>query len=108
MKLNQDVERILIDLKIKLQEFYKQRFKGLLLFGSHARGEAVADSDIDVGLILDQFGAVEDEIKQSGEIVAGLSLQNNVVISLHPLRENDWRNKRIPFILNLKKEGINF
>jgi predicted nucleotidyltransferase len=33
--------------------FYGERYKGLVLFGSYARGEAVQGSDVDLLLLLD-------------------------------------------------------
>ncbi|MGD9344665.1 MAG: nucleotidyltransferase domain-containing protein, partial [Candidatus Aminicenantes bacterium] len=40
--------------KIVLQEHYKERFKGLVLYGSIARDQADISSDIDMLVLLNQ------------------------------------------------------
>jgi len=104
--MGKEIKIILADLKTNLQKIYQQRIKGLFLFGSYARGEEEPESDVDVGLILDDFSDIGKVIEKTGEVVSSLSLQNNVVISLHPIRERDWLSRKTPLILNLKKEGI--
>ncbi|MBI5700802.1 nucleotidyltransferase domain-containing protein [Candidatus Saganbacteria bacterium] len=94
------------DLKTDLQELYHQRFKGMFLFGSYAHGNEKPESDVDIGVIIDDYSDVCGEIDAMGGIASSLSLENNIVISLHPFREKDWINKKTPLILNLKKEGI--
>jgi len=106
--MNTNTKKIMKELKSGLLGLYRQRLKGLLLFGSYARGEEAVDSDLDVGLILDEFVDIGKEIENTGEVVSKLSLQNNMVISLHPFREKDLANKKTPFILNIKKEGVRF
>lgn len=104
--LNKNIQDILKDLKTNLQNTYQQRLRELLLFGSYARGEEEPGSDVDIGLIIDDFGDIGKEIELTSGIVSKLSLQNNVVISLHPIREKDWINRKTPLILNLKREGV--
>ena len=101
-----DVEPILQQLKQRLQQLYGERLKGLYLFGSHARGEARADSDIDVAAILDDFESVGAEIDRTSEIVADLSLQHDCVVALVHLREADWQQRRSSLLMNLQREGV--
>jgi uncharacterized protein len=77
-----------------------------LLYGSQARREATADSDIDVLVVLQ--GSVDPgaEIARVGELTASLSLQNNVVISRAFVAEERFRSERSPFLLNVHREGV--
>jgi predicted nucleotidyltransferase len=103
-----NIKLILQALKSALRKKYKQRIKELRLFGSYATGNAKPESDIDISLVIDAFDDIGTEIEQLGDIAAKLSLENNVVVSLHPIRYFDWQHHKTPFILNLKREGINF
>jgi len=48
-----DRQDLLREVKQRLQEAYGQRFKGLVLYGSEARGEARPDSDYDFLVLLE-------------------------------------------------------
>ncbi len=52
MDIDPAVRDLLLDLKRRLQRRYGERFAGLYLFGSRARGDAEPDSDVDVAVIL--------------------------------------------------------
>lgn len=104
--MERNIKDLLRDLRINLERIYRQRLKKFFLFGSYARGESGPESDIDIGLVLDDFADVGEEIDKTSAVVSELSLRHNVVISLHPLRERDWNSRRTPLILNLIKEGI--
>lgn len=103
--MERNIGDILSELKTDLQKTYQKRLRGLLLFGSYANGTARPESDIDIGLIVDDFKDIGKEVSTASGVASQLSLQNNVVISLHPIRESDWNNRKTPFILNLKREG---
>ncbi len=101
-----EVEPLLQELKQRLQELYGERLKGLYLFGSHARGEACEDSDIDVAVVLDDFESVGGEIRRTSEIVGDLSLRYDCVLALVPIREADWRQRHSTLLWNLHREGV--
>ena len=46
------IQPTLHELKLGLKELYGDRLVRLILFGSHARGEANTDSDIDLLIVL--------------------------------------------------------
>jgi predicted nucleotidyltransferase len=75
------LEEILAQLRAGLEALYGPRLIHLILHGSQARGEASAESDIDVLVVLQ--GSVDPgaEIVRAEYLTASLSLQYNVVIS---------------------------
>jgi predicted nucleotidyltransferase len=101
-----DIQPILQELKARLQELYGERLKGLYLFGSYARGDAHADSDIDVALVLDDFEREIPEIDRAGDASAELGLKYNCSISIIPVRERQLRAAETSLLRNVQREGV--
>ena len=101
-----DVRKILNTLGQALRHHYGTRLRGLLLYGSHARGQAVVGSDIDVAVILDDFTSASAEISACTRLLTRLSLQHDCVISLFPIREQDWPGRQTPLLINIRREGV--
>lgn len=104
------IRPILDALKQKLQELYDDRFKGLYVFGSYARPDAgielPADSDLDVALVLKDFENPFEERARLSDITADLSLEHDIVISLIPIREEDYREGKTNFTRVISKYAI--
>jgi predicted nucleotidyltransferase len=101
-----DVEPILAELKLRLKDLYAERLKGLYLFGSYARGEARADSDIDVAMVLDDFERELLEIDRAGDVAAEVGLEYDCLISLIPVREGELRVGASSFLRTVGREGV--
>jgi predicted nucleotidyltransferase len=101
-----DLKRMLGELKRGLQNLYGQQLIALLLFGSYARGEQDAESDLDVLIILDDFSLYSNEIKRTSELISKLSLKFGVPISRKFLRESTWQTDDTPLIRNARAEAI--
>lgn len=93
-------------LKEYLIELYQEQLHSLLLFGSQARGDARADSDIDVLIALNGAINPSEEIKRTSEFVANLCLENNVVISRVFVSAERLETEKSPFFLNVRQEAI--
>jgi predicted nucleotidyltransferase len=89
-----------------LGAIYGERYRGLVLYGSYARGEADEGSDVDVLLLLDGDVAMWREYLKAEPVVWPLSLESGCVISLLPVSLEAYQESRKPFLMNARKEGV--
>ena len=102
-----NIKRILRKLKKGLAEIYGDQLKAVILFGSFARGEGrLPDSDIDVMIVLKGKFDYWEMDKRSSELVANLSLENDVLISRKFASEADYTGSKMPLYINVRKEGV--
>lgn len=100
------LSELLNRLACELRGLYGERYRGLVLFGSYARGEAVEGSDVDLLLLLDGDVAMWREYLKAESVVWPLSLESGYVISLFPVNVEAYRKPRKPFLMNARKEGV--
>ena len=100
------LQEILNQLKRELLELYGDRLVSLILFGSQARQEATANSDIDVLVILADRLDVPTERKKISEFLANLCLEHDVLITCIWTELQDWKERQSPLMLNIRREGI--
>lgn len=79
-----EILEVVLQLEAGLREFYCDRFRGLLLYGSYARGTAWEGSDVDLLLLLDGPVNPVKEIVASDSVVWPLSLESGLVLSVMP------------------------
>lgn len=95
------IRPVLDTLHQRLKALYGDRFRGLYVFGSYARPDAGIElpesSDLDVALILSDFENLYEERARFGDLVADLSLEHSMVISVVPVAEPDFREGRTNF-----------
>jgi len=97
---------LLQELRGLLQQLYGEKLRGLYLYGSHARQEADPESDVDVIIVLKDFGDYWEEVQRTGSIISDLSLKYDVSISPVRLREVDWLTEDSPFLNSARREAI--
>ncbi len=101
-----ELDEALRELKRELEALYGDRLKGLYLFGSHARGDAEPDSDVDVAVVLDDYDYESSELRAMSQALNRLSLEYDLVLAAIPLRQADWRSRRTPLLINVRREGV--
>ena len=66
--------------------------KEMLIYGSKARGQVHADSDLDVLLIVkDGAGAIKRELRRIGYLLAA---KTEVLPSIVPYTQEEWESRR--------------
>lgn len=100
------IKPILNELKQELQELYGDRLVKLILFGSHARGEANPDSDIDLLAVLKSPVSQFQEILNMSELRVKMLLEQDELVSIIPMSEEDFHTRNVALLRNIRKEGI--
>jgi predicted nucleotidyltransferase len=92
--------------KIVLQKHYKERFKGLVLYGSIARNQADISSDIDMLVLLTQPFDFFQELRTIIELLYPVQLESEKLISVKPVLEKDYEDGKLQLYRNAKRDGV--
>ena len=90
----------------RLEPVYGDRLKGIVLYGSEARGDAEADSDIDVLVILNRVTDYGRELRANIEALYDLSQKLGRRISAKPVDAHEYETADCPLFLNARREGV--
>ncbi len=78
----------------------------MILYGSFARRDYTAGSDIDIALVLDRIDDFSGERERYMQVLKKLSLKHDRLVSAVILEQRDIDAKSSPLILNIEREGI--
>lgn len=105
-KTRKDIEPILEQVKKSLQKIYGEKLKRVILYGSYARGDATEGSDIDIIVLFDEIKDFDAELDTLFEVIGQIDFKYDTLISVLPLEEKQYLARRLPVILNAKREGV--
>ena len=102
----EDVLRIVRAFRDELRLLYGDRLKGVYLYGSYVRGQAQADSDIDLAVVL--AGPIDRarERRRTSELWAEMSLRENCLIMPFFLSDAEFRAAPYAIHRSIRREGI--
>lgn len=101
-----DLDDTLAALAGELWDLYGNRYRGLYLYGSYARGEADEGSDVDLLLVLADEVRPTTEIKRSSAAVSALSLESGYLLAVLPVSEEEYRAGAKPFLVNARRDSV--
>ena len=101
-----EIKGPLYELKKELSNLYGSALKQVILYGSYARSEATEHSDIDLVIVLEGRIAPGSEIDRMIDIINNLNIKYEVLISVYPVSETDYKTVNSPLLLNVRKEGV--
>ena len=93
-------------IRTNLQDAFKDRLRGVILYGSEARGQADPDSDIDLLVLLE--GPVDGR-RDSWTCIRALydlTLETERPIHAKPVDVRDYEAQNFPLYRSVKREGI--
>jgi predicted nucleotidyltransferase len=99
------LQSVLDELRAGIKSIYKEKAPSIRIYGSYARGDANPGSDIDVLLIYPEKVRQVEEIRRLGALLAEINLRYQVLISLLPTDEKEYRRSSIGFWRNVRKES---
>ena len=106
--LPEDLRELLGRLDRGIAELYGERYRGLVLFGSYARGEArQGESDVDLLVLLEGEVKGWKEYLRIEPVSWPLSLDSGYVLSIFPVNVEAYLEPRKPFLMNAHREGVN-
>ncbi len=101
-----EIKEPLSELRMGLQNLYGGRLKGIVLYGSWARGDAAEESDIDVMVILEGEVIPGREIDRMIDIISDINLKHSVLVAVYPVSEEAYEAVNSPLLMNARREGI--
>ena len=90
----------------RLEDLYGDRLVRLVLYGSQAREEAHADSDVDVIVVLKNPVNAYAEIKRLTPIKLDLLERYDEYVTFQPFSEEAYADVGRPLMMNVHAEGI--
>jgi predicted nucleotidyltransferase len=104
--LSMEKSSLLKTIRSALETVYGRRLRSVLLYGSEARGEAQADSDIDVLVLLDRVVDYGEEVRRCLDVLYPLSLKLERSISPIPVAAEEYETLDCPLYRRVHQEGI--
>lgn len=100
--------KLLQAIKQRLVEHYGERLKGVILYGSEARGEGDGDSDVDLMVLLDGPVDTGREIREITHSIYRLLIKREFFrpVEVIPVDAEDYENVNLGIYRNVKEEGV--
>ena len=100
------ISSILKKCKEVLSRYYGSRLKGVILYGSIARGEANPASDIDLLILLSAPFHYFAELRQIVDLLYPVQLESEQLISAKPALASDYEVGTLSLYRNARREGV--
>lgn len=104
--MDERIVPLLHQVKNYLAAQYGDKVRKVILYGSHARGTAAPDSDIDLLVLVDKEVSPWKVRDSLSDLLLDILLETDQLVSVQVLPEDFFQNHNYPFILNVKREGI--
>lgn len=100
------IRNVIQKLDVGLKKLYGNRYRGLLLYGSYARGTAWEGSDVDLLLLLEGPVNTVREILASESVVWPLCLESDLVLAVMPADVEAFQSGEGLFLSIVRDEAV--
>jgi predicted nucleotidyltransferase len=100
------LQPLLAGLRAALDALYGERLDRLVLYGSQARGDTHAESDVDVLVVLDGPVQPGREIRRVRRVRTSLGLKHERALSLLPVSASEYQDRPSMWLQNVHQEGV--
>ncbi len=100
------ISRTVRKCKTTLSAYYGKRLKGVILYGSVARGQASPLSDIDLLVLLTPPLDYAAELRRIVDLLYPIQLETEQLISAKPALASDYELGSISLYRNAQREGV--
>ena len=100
------VRTALLEVRTALHDLYGERLQRIVVFGSQARGNACADSDIDLAVVLTPPVDAYAESQRTSDLVVDVAIRHRVALSMLHLSTEEFAHAERSLIRTLHNEGI--
>lgn len=104
--MTDNIKQIVNKCKEVLARHYGKRLKGVILYGSMARGEATTASDIDLLVLLDPPLDYFTELRKLVDVLYPIQLESEQLISAKPVSLTDFEIGSLSLYRNARREGV--
>ena len=104
--MDERIKQLVNRVKDHLIKMQGEKIRNVILYGSHTRGEATRDSDIDVLVLVDESLDPFEVRKSLSDSLFDILLEEDELVLVITLPEHFFENHNYPFMLNVKKEGV--
>jgi len=100
-----DADAVASQIATDLRGIYGRRLRQVVLFGSWARGDADAESDLDLLVVIDHMESPFAEIDRMSEVLWRHTLAHGVAVSAVPVAGGEVREASTAFLQRVLAEG---
>ena len=104
--MQKHIQEILAEYQDRLKGVIGDGLETLVLYGSHARGDAGEESDIDVLCVMRKSFNYGEFIEKTSQATAEVSTKYGVTLSRAFVTSADLKTRNTPFLMNVRREGL--
>jgi len=104
--MDERIHAIIRRVKEFLERRYGPRLKAVILYGSHARGTATKDSDVDLLAVVDDSLDPWRVRRSLDNLLFEVLLETGELVSVIVIPQSHYESSALPFLMNVRREGV--